>query len=51
MPYDYATSAASSAKGRNHDDIKKVELWFDIVRNMAKDEGIFEIKTEIFYGC
>ena len=26
----------------------KVESWFDIVRNMAKDEGIPEIKTEIF---
>jgi len=49
MPYGYATSAASSANGRNYDDIKnKVELWFDIVRNMAKDEDIFEIKTEIF---
>jgi hypothetical protein len=33
MPYGYATSAASSAKGRNYDDIKnKVESWFDIVR-------------------
>ena len=49
MPYGYATSAASSAKGRNYDDIKnKVESWFDIVRNRAKDEGIFDIKTEIF---
>ena len=26
----------------------KVESWFDSVRNMAKDEGIFDIKTEIF---
>ncbi len=26
----------------------KVESWFDIVRNMAKDEGIPDIKTEIF---
>jgi nucleotide-binding universal stress UspA family protein len=49
MPYGYATPAASSTKDRNYDDIKnKVESWFDIVRNMAKDEGIFDIKTEIF---
>jgi nucleotide-binding universal stress UspA family protein len=26
----------------------KVESWFDIVRNMAKDEGIPDIETEIF---
>ena len=40
---------ASSTKNRYYDDIKsKVESWFDNVRNMAKDEGIFDIKTEIF---
>ena len=49
MPFGYATPAASSTKSRYYDDIKnKVESWFDIVRNMAKDEGIFDIKTEIF---
>ncbi len=49
IPYGYATPAASSAKSRYYDDIKnKVESWFDNVRNMAKDEGIFDIKTEIF---
>jgi len=29
----------------------KVESWFDSVRNMAKDEGIFDIKTEIFFDA
>ncbi|MGB6532099.1 MAG: universal stress protein [Candidatus Nitrosopolaris sp.] len=49
IPYGYATPAASSTKNRYYDDIKsKVESWFDNVRNMAKDEGIFDIKTEIF---
>ena len=46
MPYGYATS---SGKSRHYDDIKnEVESWFDNVRNMAKDEGIFDIRTEIF---
>lgn len=36
-------------QSRYYEDIKhKVELWFDNVRNMAKDEGIPDIKTEIF---
>jgi nucleotide-binding universal stress UspA family protein len=49
MPYGYATPAASSTKSLYYDDIKnKVESWFDNVRNIAKDEGIFDIKTEIF---
>jgi nucleotide-binding universal stress UspA family protein len=49
MPYGYATPAASSTKSLYYDDIKnKVESWFDNVRNMAKTEGIFDIKTEIF---
>jgi nucleotide-binding universal stress UspA family protein len=49
IPYGYATPAASSTKNRYYDDIKsKVESWFDNVRNMAKAEGIFDIKTEIF---
>jgi nucleotide-binding universal stress UspA family protein len=29
----------------------KVESWFDSVRNMAKDEGIPEIQTEIFFDA
>src|SRR5215467_7869858 len=29
----------------------KIESWFDTVRNMAKDEGIFDIKTEIFFDA
>ena len=49
MPFGYATPAASSTKSRYYDDIKnKVESWFDNVRNIARDEGIFDIKTEIF---
>jgi nucleotide-binding universal stress UspA family protein len=49
MPYGYATPAASSKENQNYEDIKhKVESWFDIVRNMAKVEGIPDIKTEIF---
>jgi nucleotide-binding universal stress UspA family protein len=45
MPYGYATSTES----RHYEDIKhEVESWFDNVRNMAKDEGIPDIKTEIF---
>ena len=49
MPYGYTTPAASSKESQNYEDIKhKVESWFDIVRNMAKVEGIPDIKTEIF---
>lgn len=49
MPYGYATPAAPSTESRYYEDIKhKVELWFDNVRNMAKEEGITDIKTEIF---
>jgi len=49
MPYGYATPATACTKSRHFDDIKNnVESWFDDVRNMAKDEGIFDIKTEIF---
>ncbi len=49
MPYGYATPAASSTESRYYEDIKhNVESWFDNVRNMAKDEGIPDIKTEIF---
>jgi nucleotide-binding universal stress UspA family protein len=49
MPYGYTTPATSSMESQNYEDIKhKVESWFDIVRNMVKDEGIPDIKTEIF---
>jgi nucleotide-binding universal stress UspA family protein len=49
MPYGYTTPATSSIESQNYEDIKhKVESWFHIVRNMAKDEGIPDIKTEIF---
>jgi len=46
MPYGYATPAASSKESQNYQDIKhKVEAWFEIVRNMAKVEGIHDTKT------
>jgi len=49
IPYGYASPAASITKSRYYDDLKnKVESWFDNVRIMAKDDGIFDIKTEIF---
>ena len=49
MPYGYATPGTSSIESQNYEDIKhKVESWFDIVRNMAKVEGIPDIKREIF---
>jgi len=49
IPYGYATPAAFTTKSQYYDDIKnKVESWYDIVRNIAKDEDIFDIKTEIF---
>jgi nucleotide-binding universal stress UspA family protein len=49
MPYGYTTPGASSIESQNYEDIKnKVESWFDVVRNMAKNEGIPDIKTEIF---
>ena len=42
------TPAASSTKSPYYDIKNKVESWFDNARNMAKDEGIFDIETEIF---
>jgi len=46
MPYGYATPAASSIECQNYEHIKhNVESWFDIVRNIAKVEGIPDIKT------
>jgi nucleotide-binding universal stress UspA family protein len=48
IPYGYATSAASTA-GQYHEDIKDVvESWFEKVRNIAKNEGISDVKTDIF---
>jgi nucleotide-binding universal stress UspA family protein len=48
IPYGYSTPA--STESRNHDEAikRKIESWFDDVRNMAKDEDIHDIKTEIF---
>ena len=44
----YYVIGISHRSDQNYEDIKhKVESWFDIVRNMAKVEGIPDIKTEI----
>ncbi|HET7148462.1 MAG TPA: universal stress protein [Candidatus Nitrosopolaris sp.] len=48
IPYGYATSAASTT-GQYHEDIKDVvESWFEKVRDIAKNEGISDVKTDIF---
>ena len=48
IPYGYATPA--SEESRHHEDVikGKIESWFEVVRKMAKDEKIHDIKTEIF---
>lgn len=50
IPYGYAAPSVSSTEGRYHEeDMKrKIESWFDEVRQMAKDENIDDIETEIF---
>lgn len=46
--YGYATSAVST-KGQYHEDIKNmVEFWFEKVRDIANNEGISDVKTDIF---
>ena len=42
------TPAATSTKSPYYDIKNKVESRFNNARNMAKDEGIFDIETEIF---
>ena len=49
IPYGYA-AAAFSVNSQYYDGIKqKVQSWFDNVVNMAEDEGIPEVKTEILF--
>jgi len=48
IPYGYAASAASTT-GQYHEDIKnRVESWFEKVRDLANNEGIRDVKTDIF---
>ncbi len=48
IPYGYETSAVST-KGQYNEDIKNmVELWFEKVRDIANNEGISDVKTDIF---
>jgi nucleotide-binding universal stress UspA family protein len=47
VPYGYA--ASPSGIGQYFKDIEqKVQSWFDKVKDMAKNEGIAVLKTEIF---
>jgi nucleotide-binding universal stress UspA family protein len=47
VPYGYASS--SPAIEQYFKDLEeKVQSWFDKVRDMAKKEGVPELKTEIF---
>ena len=48
IPYGYATPAASTVH-QNDEEIKdKINSWFDELRNIAKNEGIPDLKTDIF---
>ena len=48
IPCGYATSAVST-KGQYYEDIKNmVEFWFEKVRDIANNEGISDVKTDIF---
>jgi nucleotide-binding universal stress UspA family protein len=45
IPYGYSTSIPTTDK--SHADIKdKVEYWFDKVRQIAKNEGLPDVKTD-----
>jgi nucleotide-binding universal stress UspA family protein len=47
IPYGYATPTASTLH-QYDDEIKdKINSWFDEVRNIAKNEGIPDVKTDI----
>ena len=48
IPYGYATPASTESRYHDESIKRKIESWFDEVRNMAKDEDIHDIKTEIF---
>lgn len=46
IPYGYSTSIPTTDK--SHADIKdKVESWFDKVRQIAKNEGLPAVKTDV----
>lgn len=47
IPYGYATTASSTDQYFNDVEVK-VQSWFEKVKDMAKHEGILELKTEIF---
>ena len=45
IPYGYSTSIPTTDK--SHADIKdKVEYWFDKVRQLAKNAGLPDVKTD-----
>jgi hypothetical protein len=45
IPYGYSSSIPTTDK--SHADIKdKVEYWFDKVRQIAKNEGLPDVKTD-----
>jgi nucleotide-binding universal stress UspA family protein len=47
VPYGYASSPP--AIDQYFKDLEeKVQSWFEKVRDMAKSEGVLELKTEIF---
>ena len=48
VPYGIANAPAIEEYFKVHE--QKVQSWFDIVRNMAKVEGIPDIKRDI-HGC
>jgi nucleotide-binding universal stress UspA family protein len=46
VPYGIANAPAIEEYLKVHE--QKVQSWFDKVRDMAKNEGILDLKTEIF---
>ena len=48
IPYGYATPAASTVHQYDEEIKDKIESWFDEVRDIAKNEGISDVKTDIF---
>jgi nucleotide-binding universal stress UspA family protein len=48
IPYGYATSAASTTDQYHEDINNMVESWFEKVRDIANNEGIYAVKTETF---
>lgn len=48
IPYGYATPAASTVHQYDEEIKDKINSWFDEVRNIAKNECIPDVKTDIF---